>query len=62
MSPDPFDRDLTETQQCIVDAAERNPDMSANQIADHCDCSAGYVRETINDHGDPLGIDIDLDF
>lgn len=45
-----FGSDLSETQRCIVQTYDRNPDMSPKQIASSCDCSASYVRQTLRDH------------
>lgn len=43
----------TELQHEILDAAERNPEANAEQLAALCDCSASYVRDTIDKYGDP---------
>lgn len=45
--------DLTDLEQCIMETARRNPNMSKEQIADHCDCSNSYVRQTLEKYGDP---------
>lgn len=45
-----FGSDLTDTQRCSVQAYDRNPDMTPKQIANHCDCSASYVRQTLDEH------------
>lgn len=50
MSFDPFGTDLTELEQCIIDTHERNPDITPKGIADSCDCSESYVRQTLNEH------------
>lgn len=58
MSLGPFGDDLTDTQECIVQTARRNPDMTPKQIATNCDCSESYVRSTLKDHGGPFDIDL----
>lgn len=45
-----FDSGPSDLQKEILRTADRNPDMSAEQIADACDCSTSYVRETLNEH------------
>lgn len=40
----------SDLQQQILRVYDRNPDMSISQIASRCNCSASYVRETINDY------------
>jgi hypothetical protein len=45
-----FGSDLTDTQDCIVRTYDRNPDITPKGIADACDCSESYVRQTLNDH------------
>lgn len=50
-----FDSGPSDLQQRIIGMADRNPDMSPSQIADVCDCSTSYVRETLNEYrGNPL--------
>lgn len=44
---------LTEKQECILEAARRWPNASKGEIADHCDTSKAYVTETLNNFGDP---------
>lgn len=44
-----FGNSPTDLQQKILNTADRNPDMSAGQIASTCDCSASYVRETLDE-------------
>ncbi|WP_165875165.1 hypothetical protein [Natrarchaeobius chitinivorans] len=44
---------LTEKQECILEAARRWPNASKEEIADHCDTSIAYVTETLNNFGDP---------
>lgn len=53
-----FGSDLTDTQECIVRTADRNPDMTPKQIASQCDCSTSYVRETLNEHRGGFGLDL----
>jgi len=43
----------SELQEDILAVARRNPDMSTKHIADRCDCSTSYVRETLNKYGGP---------
>lgn len=50
--------DLADIQQCIIDTTRRNPDMTPKQIAANGDCSASYVRQTPNEQGNPLDIDL----
>lgn len=46
-----FGRDSpTELQDQILRIADRNPDMTPKQIAHRCDCSASYVRETLDEY------------
>ena len=47
---DPFGSDLTKKQECIVNTFDRNPDITVTGIADACDCSESYVRQTLNEH------------
>lgn len=47
---DPLDEKKSDLQKEILRAADRNPDMTPKQIADTCDCSASYVRETLNEY------------
>lgn len=44
-----FGNQPTDLQQEILQVADRNPDMTADQIATKCDCSESYVRETLNE-------------
>lgn len=60
MSVDPLEDDLTETQRCIIQTANRNPDMTVKQIASNCGCSASYVSQTLKDQGNPLDIDFEF--
>lgn len=40
----------TELQDEILRIADRNPDMSISMIAEKCDCSESYVRETLDEY------------
>lgn len=40
----------SDLQQEIIRTADRNPDMSPSQIANVCDCSTSYVRDTLNEY------------
>jgi len=40
----------SQLQDQILAVYDRNPDMTPKQIAERCDCSESYVRETINDY------------
>lgn len=54
MALNPFsNRDLTEKQRCILNAAQQYPDATKEEIAEHCDTSVSYVTETLNNFGDP---------
>lgn len=57
MSLDPFDDDKSNLQQEILNVYDRNPDAGPTEIASMCDCSASYVRETINEYRSGLGDD-----
>lgn len=45
-----FDSGPSDLQQKILNTADRNPDMSDSQIANACDCSTSYVRETLSEY------------
>jgi predicted ArsR family transcriptional regulator len=40
----------TDLQQDILALYDRDPNRAPKQIADQLDCSASYVRETIDDY------------
>lgn len=42
------DDDTTKLQDCILEQYDLGVD-NPNQIAANCDCSASYVRETLNE-------------
>lgn len=44
-----FGSDASNLQQEIIQTYDRNPDMSPAQIANTCDCSTSYVRETLKE-------------
>lgn len=44
-----FGKTPTDLQQRILTVYDRNPDMTASQIASRCNCSTSYVNETINE-------------
>lgn len=46
----------TGLQQDILELYDRYPNMSPKQIADDLDCSASYVRETINEYRSSGGL------
>lgn len=50
MSLDPFDDGKSELQRQILQAYDRNPDAGLKEIASICNCSASYVRETLNEY------------
>lgn len=45
-----FDPGASDLQQDILQLYDRNPDMSPEQIANRCDCSTSYVRQTLNEY------------
>ncbi|WP_248896222.1 hypothetical protein [Haloplanus halobius] len=47
--------DVSDLQQEIVQTYDRNPDADAKAIAQMCDCSASYVRETIDEYRGGFG-------
>jgi DNA-binding MurR/RpiR family transcriptional regulator len=47
--------DLTPKQQCIIQTAKLNPNLSKEGIADQCGCSVSTVRRTFNKYGDQTG-------
>lgn len=55
MSLDPFDDDKSDLQRDILEVYDINPNMEPKHIADKLDCSASYVRETINEYRSPGG-------
>jgi len=46
----------TDLQQDILAVYDRNPNVTAKEIANELDCSASYVRETVNEHQNPGGL------
>lgn len=46
----------TDLQQDILRVYDRNPNVTATQIADKLDCSASYVRKTVNEYRNPGGL------
>jgi transposase len=46
----------TGLQQDILELHDRYPNMSPTQIADDLDCSASYVRQTINEYRSSGGL------
>ena len=46
----------TGLQRDILELYDRYPNMSPKQIADDLDCSASYVRETINEYRSSGGL------
>lgn len=52
---DPFGEDMTELQRDIVNAYDRNPDAGPSEIAEICDCSDSYARETLNEYRSGFG-------
>lgn len=49
---DMFDDNKSELQREILQVYDRNPDADPPQIADICDCSESYVRQTLNEYRD----------
>lgn len=48
---DPFGIDQkSDLQRQILRVYDSNPDMSPKHIADRCNCSSSYVRDTINEY------------
>lgn len=47
--------DTTETQQAVLEVAERNPDMKQTEIAEVAGCSDTTVSRTLGEYGDPAG-------
>jgi hypothetical protein len=45
----------SELQEQILKTYERNPDAGPKEIASMCDCSASYVRETIDEYKGGFG-------
>jgi len=45
----------TDTQQEVLDVAERNPDMKQTEIADVVGCSDSTVSRTFKEYSDPHG-------
>jgi hypothetical protein len=45
----------SELQREILTVHDRNPDAGAQEIASICDCSASYVRETIDEYRGEFG-------
>lgn len=57
MSFDPFDATTkTDLERQILRVYDSNPDMAPKHIADRCNCSVSYVRETINEYRKSGGI------
>lgn len=54
---DPFNLgdDKSDLQRSILRVYDHNPNMDPKHIADKLDCSASYVRQTINDYRNPTG-------
>jgi len=52
---DPFGDDMSELQREIVQTYDRNPDAGPKSLANMCDCSESYVRETINEYRGGFG-------
>ena len=51
---DAIDQDeATETQQQVLETAERNPDMKQTEIAEVVGCSDSTVSRTFQEYGDP---------
>jgi len=50
-----FGSDMTDLQEEIVRTYERNPDAGPKSIAQMCDCSESYVRETIDEYKGGFG-------
>lgn len=48
-----FASDMTEKEQCIIDTARQNHNLSKDAIAVECDTSKSYVTETLRRYGDP---------
>jgi hypothetical protein len=50
-----FDNDSpSQLQEQILLAFEQTPNPTAEDIAEQCDCSASYVRETVNEYKDGM--------
>jgi hypothetical protein len=45
-----FGTDMSDLQEEIVQTYDRNPDAGPKSIAQMCDCSESYVRETVNEY------------
>lgn len=44
-----FGNQPSRLQEQILTVYDRNPDMTASQIAQRCDCSTSYVNETLRE-------------
>ena len=49
------DNDASDLQRQILRVYDQNPDMEPKHIADRCDCSTSYVRQTLKEYRSGFG-------